>query len=150
MLRANIKNRTFDWMGERYAPIIDPHHFLGRDLLNPVWGKTKRQPPVNIRKDNKVFEMEIAVPGYTKDDLEIIIKDDILIVKGENKMADFSPGAEYVLREFDTETFERQFVLAKGIGHENIKAECKNGILKLTFYDVPAEEEKWFKKVEVV
>ena len=150
MLRANVKNRTFDWMGERYAHIIDPYHFLGRSLLNPVWGKQRNRPPVNIRKDNKIFEMEIAVPGYTKDDLEIIIKDDMLTVKGENKIADFSPIGEYVLREFDTETFERKFVLAKGIGHKNIEAECKKGILKLTFYDVPAEDEKWYKKVEVV
>lgn len=147
MFRPNIRNRTFDWMGEKFAPIIDKNHFLGRSSLDPVWGGKK--PFVNILKEGKIFEMEVAVPGFNKDEITITITDDILTIKGEKKKKKKKIDSEYVLQEFERGSFERQFKLAKNIGHEKVKAKYKNGILKIKFFDVPTEKEIKNKEVEV-
>ncbi len=147
MLRPNIRNRTFDWMGEKFAPIIDRHHFLGRSSLDPVWGKKK--PFVNIFKEGKMFEMEVAIPGYNKKEITVTIADDILVIKGERKKIKDISNSVFLLKEFEKDAFERQFRLAKNIGHEKVKAKYKNGILKIKFYDVPAAEEVVNKTVEV-
>ena len=147
MLRPNIKNRTFDWMGEKFAPIIDPHHFLGRSSIDPFWGKSR--PWVNIKKNGKIYEMEIAVPGFDKKEITVRIDDDILTIKGQKKKLEEKSTSEFVLKEFEMDAFERKFRLAKNIGHEKVEAECKNGILKIIFIDVPEEEETKVKEVNV-
>ncbi len=148
MLRPNIRNRTFDWMGEKYAPIIDPNHFLGRSSLDPTWGRGR--PWVNIKKKGKIFEIELAVPGFTKKEIEVTIADDIFTVRGEREKLKEISDVEYVVHEFNRDFFERKFKLTNNIGHEKVNAKYKNGILTIEFIDVPKEEEMEYKKVEVV
>ena len=149
MIRANLKNRTFDRMGERFAPLVNPYHFLGRSAFDIPWHITKKIPPVNLKKSDQLFEILIAIPGFAKEDIEVKVKDDILTVRGERKNLTEETNDEYVIKEFSLDSFERKFKLSAGIGHEKIKAKYENGILKLTFFDVPGEEEKWYKKIEV-
>lgn len=147
MLRSNIRNRTFDWMGEKFAPIIDPNHFMGRSSLDSKWGKKK--PFVNILKEGEIFEIDIVVPGFNKKEITVTIADDILTVKGEKKKLTEKVDSEYVLKEFEQDSFERNFRLAKNIGHEKVKANYKNGILKIKFINVPTEEKIENKEVEI-
>ena len=146
MWRAKIKNHAFDRMGEEYAKLIDPDHFLGRSAFDIPY---KKVPPVNILKEGKLFEMEVMVPGFRKDELEITVKDDILTIRGEKSLAKQEKKDQYILEEFDLDTFERKFKLANSVGHEKITAKYENGILRLTFVDVPKAEEKAYKKVVV-
>lgn len=134
-------------MGERWAPIIDPHHFLGRSPFDTP--RYLGKPAVNLKKNGELYEMEVAVPGFEKDDFEITVKDDVLTIRGERKKEEVKESDEFIINEFSFDSFERKFKLAKGIGHEKIKAKYENGILTLTFIDVSAEEEQWYKKVEV-
>lgn len=146
MWRPKLNNRTFDWMGEGFAPLIDRNHFLGRSPIgNPKWNI----PAVNVLKKENLFEMEIAVPGFDKRELEVVVKDDILIIKGEKARKNGQLDAKYILEEFQRDAFERRFRLGQGIGHEHIHAVYENGILKLTFSDVPKEIEKIYQEIAV-
>jgi HSP20 family protein len=109
----------------------------------------KKKPAVNMKKNGELFEMQVAVPGFAKEDIEITVKDDILTIRGQKETAAEEVRCDFVINEFNTDSFERKFKLNKGIGHEKIKAKCENGVLTLTFIDVPTVEEKWYKKVEV-
>lgn len=149
MLRPNLRNRTFDWMGESWGPLVDPHHFLGRSPFDISWHLDKKKPAVNVKKNGELFEMQVAVPGFAKEDIEITVKDDILTIRGEKKTMEKETESDFVIKGFSTDSFERKFKLGKGIGHEKIKAKYENGVLTLTFIDVPTEKEKWYKKVEV-
>lgn len=147
MLRPKIRNKAFDRMGENFARLIDPDHFLGRTAFDIPYRKD--QPPVNIKKDGKIFELELAVPGFKKDELEIILKDGILLIRGQKSKSEHSETSKYILEEFNFNSFERSFRLAENIAKEDIDAEYNNGILKLTFIDVPEEEERTYRKVAV-
>ncbi len=146
MWRPKIKNRAFDRMGEEYAKLIDPNHFLGRSAFDIHY---KKVPPVNIIQEGALFEMEVMVPGFKKEELEVTVKDDILTIRGEKSLSRTDKDGQYILEEFDFDTFERKFKLANAIGHEKITAKYENGILRLSFTDVPKEEEKAYKKVAV-
>ena len=56
----------------------------------------------------------------------------------------------YILEEFKMDAFERSFRLDPSIAKEKITAEFKDGILTLTFIDVPKEEERERRLVELV
>lgn len=146
MIHPDIKTYHSNWRDHFIAPLSDRPHFLGQSAFDIRFKKNTL--PVNIKKDGKIFKMDISIPGFTKEELDVRIKDDILTVRGERQKLE-GLNSEYVLKEFDSDVRERKFQLGKGIGHEKINAEYKNGILTLTFYDVPTEEEEWFKKVEI-
>jgi HSP20 family molecular chaperone IbpA len=149
MLRANIRNRAFDRMGEGFAPLIDPNHFLGRSAFDIHYPHKDQVPPVNIKQDGKLFELELAIPGYNKSDLEVTVKDDMLTVSGEKRRSEQDNFTKYIFEEFNYSSFERSFKLDPRIAHEKITAKYENGILKLTFIDVPAEEEMLYQQVAV-
>lgn len=147
MLRPHI-NRAFDRMGETWAHKVDPNHFLGRSAFDVPWRK-KPVPAANIRKEGELFELELAVPGFEKEEIEIILKDDVLTVRGEKSGSGDTLRSEFILEEFDVDTFERSFKLSPTISQEKISARLERGILRLTFIDVPEEEEKAYQKIKV-
>jgi len=148
MFRPKTRNHAFERMGEVYARLIDPDHFLGRSAFDIKYPKDV--PPANIiHKDDKIFELQLAVPGFAKDEIEILVKEGVLTVRGEKSKSEQIEKSQYILEEFDFQSFERNFRLADSVAKENIDAEYKNGILKLTFVDVPEEEERTYRKVKV-
>lgn len=151
MWRPNIRNRAFDRMGERYAPVIDPSHFLGRSAFEIP--RHWEFPKANIKQkgeNGEIFELELAVPGFAKEDIEIQMRDDVLIIKGKKSQTPpVEQASEFLLEEFAVDSFERKFKVAASVAHEKITAHYENGILRLTFIDVPKEEEKKFQTVKV-
>lgn len=149
MWRANIKNRTFDRMGEKWAPVIDPNHFLGRSAFDIHYPQDKIPPEATLFREDNLLVLEMAVPDYRREHLEVEINHDLLFVKGkkEEKMATVT--SELVDHEMHRDTFERVFKLAPSIAHEGVKAELKDGILRIKFYDVPEDQERIQRKVEV-
>lgn len=150
MWRANIRNRAFDRMGERFGSLIDPNHFGGRSAFD-IKGKKREQPAANLIKKEHLFELQLAIPGYKKEELEIELRDDVLIVRGERNSSPTRMEKEgtFIIEEFDFDSFERSFRLSPDIAHEKIEATYDKGILHITFEDVPEEEERAFQKVRV-
>ncbi|MBK7870221.1 MAG: Hsp20/alpha crystallin family protein [Saprospiraceae bacterium] len=117
MLRAKIRNKAFDRMGENFSRLIDADHFLGRTAFDIPY--QKEVPPANIRKEGKIFELELAVPGFAKDELQVTVKDGVLTIRGERSKSEHSETSKYILEEFNYNSFERSFRLAENIarGH---------------------------------
>lgn len=147
MWRAEIKNHAFERFGEEFHPLLDSNHFLGRSSFDIPYQQSA--PLANIRKDGDRFELEMAVPGFSKEEIKITLEDDILTVKGEKSRAERRPGAEFILEEFDFDSFERAFKLAPGIVHDQIAASCEHGILKLSFTHTPVEDECAYRKIKI-
>ena len=84
-------------------------------------------PPYNIKKiDENKYLVEIAVAGFTKQDLEITIDGGQLLVKGSSK-DDLEHN--YVFKGIANRAFTRSFALADQI--EVKDAELLNGMLKV-------------------
>lgn len=150
MIRANIHNHSFDRMGGRFPSLIDADHFLGHTAFDVSYHKSATtQPPANVRKEEEFYELELAIPGYSKDEIEITVNNDILTIRGEKTKSSDENKSHYILEEFNYKRFERQFFLAPGVGHERITAHYDNGILRLTFTDVPPAEEKAVQTIEI-
>ena len=147
MIRPDFKSYREGHRGPIFNHLINRGYLLGRNPQDARW--IKKRPSVNISQNGQLFTMEIFMPGFKKEELEIMVSDDILTVRGE-KQKEAQPDSEYILKEFDVEMYERRFKLAKGVGHEQINARYDHGILKLVFTDVPTEEERSHKLVEII
>jgi len=92
-------------------------------------------PPHNILKTGETdYLIELAVSGFTKDELTIEVKDRTLTVTGEH----VSKGREYIHRGISTKKFKRTFRLSEHVKVNG--ADLKDGILSVELkYEIPQE-----------
>lgn len=83
-------------------------------------------PPYNVaRIDENHYNIEMAVTGFEKSEIEVTIEANELTVRGERTSNDTDP--EYLYRGLALRNFERSFTLAEHM--KVLTAEIKNGIL---------------------
>jgi molecular chaperone IbpA len=89
---------------------------------------TPSYPPYNIERTGEdSYRLTMAVAGFGQDDIEIVVKDNTLVVTG--KVAETAPKADLLYRGIAGRAFERRFVLADHIVVDG--ADLKNGLLQL-------------------
>jgi len=105
-------------------------------------------PPYNIervaRQEGRgdLLRITLAVAGFSRDQLDIELEDNQLIVRG--KQADDKP-REFLYRGIAARQFQRTFVLADGI--EVKSAELTNGLLEIDL--VRNEPERVVRKIDI-
>ena len=89
-------------------------------------------PAVNIKENENNFEIEVAAPGYQKQDFKVDIVNGMLTISAENKNEQQENKENYTRREFSYSTFTRSFTLPETVKQEDVKAKYENGLLHLT------------------
>ena len=91
-----------------------------------VEGEASTYPPYNIeRKADNAYRITMAVAGFTKDEIDIQVKEQSLTVKGEKKADDKE--RQFLHRGIATRAFERRFHLADHV--EVPGADLQDGLL---------------------
>lgn len=89
-------------------------------------------PAVNIKETDKTFEIEVAAPGYKKEDFKVDIDNGMLTISAENKNEAEESKENYTRREFSYSSFSRSFTLPETVKQEDVKAKYENGLLHMT------------------
>ena len=132
MGHVGIESGPFDRFATKFKRKIDPHHFLGYSAFDVPWGN--RFPKANIKMTDEAYRIDLLVPGFEKDELEVKVEHGVLIVRGEKSDAVRPDNEAFVLEEFDVESFERKFKLTKAHSDHRIEAFYDHGILSIVFY----------------
>ncbi|WP_220429239.1 Hsp20/alpha crystallin family protein [Tenuifilum thalassicum] len=85
-------------------------------------------PAVNIYEEPERFRLEVAAPGYSKNDFRVSIENELLKVSAERENNPVE-GESYTRCEFLVGSFERVFTVGKTIDTSKIDARYENGIL---------------------
>jgi HSP20 family protein len=104
--------------------------FRGFDLS--PFGETsfeKFSPRIDIRENEKELAVQAELPGLDEKDVEILIRDDSLTIKGEKKEAKEDKGKDYYYMERSFGAFNRVIPLPPGIDQNKVEARFKNGVL---------------------
>jgi len=88
-------------------------------------------PKANIIENDEFFEIQLALPGYTKKDIEINIQEGILKIHSEKNDNYAEETGNYKVRQIESGKFSRSFFLPEDVLEEKIKAIFENGILNL-------------------
>jgi len=127
-------NRLFD----------DPFFRIGRlddDSSLGMWN-----PVVDLYEKDDHYMITAELPGVSKDDIKIDLKDRLLTLSGERSAENEVKEENYYRRERSYGKFQRAFTLPADVDSDKIKAEFKDGVLKV---EVPKPEEKKAKQVTV-
>jgi len=103
-------------------------------------------PPYNIERVSKdgaeLLRITLAVAGFTRDQLEITLEDNQLMIRGKQQD---DKSREFLYRGIAARQFQRTFVLADGI--EVKAADLDNGLLAIDL--VRHEPERLVRKIEI-
>jgi HSP20 family protein len=89
------------------------------------------QPQTNIIETEKTFEIEMAVPGFSKSEIQIKVDNSILTIFHENGKKEKEDDRRVIRQEFVKGEFSRSFRLSRWVDHENITARFENGVLRV-------------------
>lgn len=106
--------------------------------------ETPNYPPYNIKKiDKENYQLEMALAGFSKEDIDVEVKESILTISGKTSEKDDD---NFVHRGIAQRAFKRQWTLAEHL--EVDKAELIDGIL-LVQMKLNLPEEKKPKTIKI-
>ena len=96
-------------------------------------------PSVNIKENPDAFTVEVAAPGFDKNDFKLELNHNTLTVSSEKKdESETKENEVFTKREFSYQSFSRSFTLPMIADGERISANYENGILLVS---IPKKEE---------
>jgi len=108
-----------------------------------------QKPAVNVSETKEQFTLEVAVPGLKKEDINLKVEEETLIISATNETKAEETKNNYTRREFDFSNFVRRFQLNETIDVENIKANFEDGILNIVLPKVVEETKDTNRKIEI-
>ena len=117
----------------RDFPFFDEN--AGNKIEKKLYGRhAKNMMKTDIKEQEDGYELEMDLPGFTKDEITAELKDGYLTVsatKGLDKDEQEKETGKYIRRERYAGACQRSFYVGEDITEQDIKAEFKHGILKL-------------------
>ena len=108
-------------------------------LMNEVFERQSSEteltykPAANVREDEKNYAIELALPGFTKDEISISFEDEVLTITAGRQPKEDVKGPKYTWNEFGYKSkYERSFQLPETVNADNSSASFENGILLVT------------------
>jgi HSP20 family protein len=106
-----------------------------RMFNTPLFRGTEKEmtiPAVNIKENTKNFEVELAAPGFKKEDLKVMVEEGVLTIASEKEHETEKEEGGYSRKEFSYSSFSRSFTLPENVDQDSLKAKFVDGVLKLT------------------
>jgi len=107
---------------------------------------TEWVPSVDIIEDEKEFVVKVDLPEVKKEDVKVTVEGDVLTITGERKFEKEEKDKKYHRIERSYGNFLRSFTLPVGAEGTTVRAEFKDGVLKV---ELPKSEKAKQKTVEV-
>jgi len=144
----------------RYNPTIQMREFRkGFDMLNAMLDeftpktadnfKSDFTPAINTREGEYAYHVEVDLPGMKKEDINIQIEDNTLVISGERKVKEEIKEENYYKVESKFGTFSRSFSLPDDADIENIHAESTDGVLEVVVPKLEVQKVEKVKKIAI-
>ena len=122
----------FDDMFDHFEHMMDDS-FFGRSVAN--------FPPYNIVKTgDNTYDVELALAGFNKKDIEIEYKENVLTVKSKKQEETKDEDGNIIHRGISKRMFSKSFTIANDV--EVKGAELKDGLLKVSMERIIPEHKK--------
>ena len=128
-----------------YHRLMDDFFANGK---GPIYRENNQYvPAVNIVEHRDKWMLDVAAPGFSKEQFQVNLKENSLTISGKLVDPETAPDHELTTeaipkvttlhREFRIGSFERQFTLPETVDPDGISAHYHNGILMVT---IPKKE----------
>ena len=96
-------------------------------------------PKVNVKETDKAYEIEIANPGFSKDETQIKIENGTLYVSMTSEDKQGEGTEKYHCKQWSKSSFQESWYIPENVIVEDISAKNNDGVLTIT---LPKKEEE--------
>lgn len=120
---------------------------LNRFLEGGVF-QERTTPAIRFHSDPEKFYLQVDLPGYTREEIDVKITNDVLTISGKREAQKGGEGQDlkWLRRERESGEFTRTVELPAEVEAGKVEARMKNGILYL---ELPISEEKKPRQIEI-
>ncbi len=97
---------------------------FGNGLTWTAW-----TPAADLYETPDEFVLEMGLPGFDHDNIELTVERGILTVSGQRPRKEEDENLTYHVREHTYDRFTRSFALPASVNADDVKAEFDNGML---------------------
>ena len=105
--------------------------FSIRDSVNRMFNGQYWQPTVDIADRREELILRADLPGLDQKDIEVVVDEDSVMLKGETSVEKAENESSYYRRERSTGSFTRVIPLNAAVKPEEATATYKNGLLEI-------------------
>ena len=113
----------------------------------PVWGDLMgsaeaRMPSVDVLDHDDHLLVRAEIPGVNKEDLKVLISDNVLTIKGDTKREDKKESGDYFRHEISRTSFARSVTLPVAVDASKVSAALTDGMLEVTIGKAEASKRR--------
>ena len=128
----------------------DPFEMMMPQSRNPLYGKhAKNLMKTDVRETENSFEVDMDLPGFKKDEVNLELKDGYLTVSADKALDKDKKDNEgrYIRQERWSGSCSRSFYVGDAVKPEDVHAKFENGILQIA---LPKQEQKQLPSTTVI
>ena len=107
-------------------------HAVFEELIHRPWGIADWSPQVDVWETADAFLIEMDVPGVNRDDIEVMVEDQLLMVRGSRSIG--HAGDDHVPHSCERPEgrFSRAFRFDEPLREEQVEHQVREGVLIVT------------------
>lgn len=117
-------------------------------LFTKSFWERETLPAVNVKDKKHSYELEMAAPGFKKEDFNISTENGLLIISAESSKDQKEENESFTRQEFSYSSFTRTFNIPENVVKDDIKAKYQDGLLKVEMKKT-GESTEFKKKVSI-
>jgi HSP20 family protein len=132
-----------------FFPSLWDHDFFG-DFFSTFPNLKMKEPKLEVEENEKNYLVRGEFPGYGKDEIKAEIVDGVLKLHAEHKDEKWDQNEDEGWRSIETRmgSYTRSFVLPEDVMEDKVKAQMKDGVLRITLPKDP-KKAKTVKEIEI-
>jgi len=108
-----------------------------------------RFPKVDVRSLADKYVVDIAAAGFDKDDIDLELRDNCLLIRAEKSMEDEETEGDYIYREIARRSFSRVVRFPEKINMDEVDCKYENGIVTCSIGKLETEDKKDIVKIKI-
>ena len=129
----------------RYQPTVPAFTAMPFRPVFRTQAEADNRPAANISEVENGYQIELAIPGIPKDQIQIEAREGQLLVSATNVNQETKENVKYVRKEFNYAGFKRLFTLQKNADTDHLTASFNQGVLTI----VVPDKMQVVKKIEI-
>ena len=102
------------------------------EMMQPIARQMQAGGNLDVKEDEKQFTLQIDLPGYTQEELDVEVTDDNMVhIHAKREAEERKEGEKYLVQERVSREFTRAFMLPKDVQHTAVEASFENGVLRM-------------------
>lgn len=101
------------------------------DIFTKEW-----MPLVNIKDDEDIYEIELAVPGFKKEEIEVSVDNGLITISALSEKTEEKEEEHYTRREFSSSSFTKSFSIPKDASEDDVQASYEDGVLRVDLHKI--------------